>query len=442
MNKKTLIILLILIAALAYPWWRLKNNSTVFAKSIFDKATALGSWSYGAVDFSLSGSVNISGVQFTPAGFTQGFSIGSVSMETNIWHLLLSSELKMIESLPPNLRIQARNVAFSGAGSDLKETLVEQDYWPLVVGYQGGFGCGEITDRSFTMEQWQQIMPSNPLLDVELNYQNTGNFGLNFSMGVNARNYWYVNWSGTLELTDNSGKFTLQDALVERLYYTYSDAGFNQKRNDLCQQNHQDSFAAYRLHSAERLQQQLRVFLGGEMPQDISNIYQRSLYPETEVTAIFNLKDKQFLQYIFTGEQSDFLNSVDMEVAIDENDYSPVELKKIDYLAMDPELLKDQYEQKKKREEERLAELNKPKELIKTVKTTIGKQNHTSYVSVRDWGDAVGSKVMVTTKRGRPIFGRLKQVKGNEIVMISQYVTGTAEISVQRENILSLNLVR
>ncbi|WP_395374066.1 hypothetical protein [Marinicella sp. W31] len=441
MNKNKLIVLVILVAAVAYPWWRLKTQSEKFVETFFDKAASMGTWRYGEVKLALSGVIHVSNVQLTPTGYTQGFRIRSVDMETNIWDLLLTSELGLIEALPSNLTITAKDIQFMGAGNDLQEMIVERDYWPVVVGYQGGFGCGDEFDRSFSYQQWQQIMPNYPVFDMEINYQNTGNFGLNFGVGIQARDLWYVNWSGTLELTDNSGKFIFQDTLVEQLYYTYQDAGFNAKRNKLCQKNHQDSFAAYRLHSAERLQQQLRVLVSQEMTEEVSNWYQRSLFPDSEINAIFNFKNKEYLQRVFDGEQTDFLGQVDIEVALDESNYTPLDLRKINYLAMDPELLKDQYEQKKKREEERLAALNQPKELIKTVKTTIGKQNRTTYINIKNWDDAVGSKVVVRTRRGRPIFGRLKAVKGDEIIMTSQYVSGKAEISIQRGNILSLNLL-
>lgn len=433
--------LLILVVAVAAPWWRLKTQSEKFVETFFDKAASMGAWRYGDVNFSLSGDIRVSNVQLTPTGFTQGFRIRAVKMETNLWDLLLASELSLIQALPANLSINASGIQFFGSGNDLQESIVERDYWPAVVGYQGGFGCGDEFDRSFTYPQWQQMVNFNPVFDMEINYQNTGNYGLSFGIRLRARTLWQVNWSGTLELTDNNGEFTFQDALIERLYYTYQDVGFNTLRNQFCQRNHQDSFAAFRLHSSERLQQQLRVLLSQEMPQELSNWYQRSLFPDSEINAIFNLRDKQYVQRIFHGDQTEFLSRADIEVAIDENDYASLELEKINYLAMDPDLLKDQYEQKKKREEERLAALNQPKELIKTVKTTIGKKNSPSYVNVKDWNDAVGSKVVVRTRRGRPIFGRLKQVENDKIIMTSKYITGTAEIAVERKNILSLNLL-
>ena len=441
MNKNKLIVLVLLVAAVAYPLWRLKTQSEKFVETFFDKAAAMGAWRYGDVRLSPSGVIHVSNIQLTPTGYNQGFRISSAEMETNIWDLLFTTELGLIQALPANLSIAAKDVRFSASGNDLQKAIIEKDFWPIVAGFQGGFGCGEDFDRSFTYEQWQQMVPASPVFDVEINYQNTGNFGLNFGVGIQARNLWYVNWSGTLELTDNSGNFTFQDALVEQLYYTYQDAGFNAKRNGLCQKNHQDSFAAFRLHSAERLQQQLRVLVGQEMPEEISNWYQRSLSPDAEINAIFNLNDKQYVQRVLDGEQTDFLSQVNIEVAIDEGDYTPIELRKINYLAMDPELLKDQYEQKQKREEERLAALNQPKELIKTVKTTIGKKRGVTYIQIKDWTDAIGSKVVVRTRRGRPIFGRLKAVKNDEIIMTSQYVSGKAEISIQRGNIISLNLL-
>lgn len=426
----------------AYPWWRLKQQSLLFTESLFDKALPLGAWSYGSVSFALPNKIRIAGAEFVPAGYSQGFSVGRVEMEVDIWDLLLSSEMTILRTLPSNLTITASNVQLNNRDNDLHQAMINTGHWPLLVGYLGGFGCGEIADHVFSEQQWREIMGSgNPMYDVELTYHNTGNYGLDFSLGINADNLWYANWSGTLELTDNSNNFAIQDAIVNKVYYSYADNGFNQKRNEYCQKNHQDSFMAYGAHSAERLQQQLRVLVGKEMPENISHWYQRSLHAGTEVNVIFDFENKQYLQTLYGSSQSDFLNLASTEVAIDESEYLPLELKKINYLVMDPDLLKDQYEKKEEKERERLANLNKPKEVIKTVRTTIGKDSRNNLVSIKNWGEAVGEKVMVKTSRGKPIFGKLISIKGNEIIMSRKYLTGTAEISIKKNNVLSLNRV-
>jgi len=437
-NRNKIIVLAILVALVALPYWRIKQNSAFFADGIIDHLSALGEWSHQSVDASLNGQVKINQLSFRPTGYRQTIRIDSIEIRTDLKRLLLSSAEKLRAQVPKNMTLSFNNARVMSDGSDLQSDINRANYWPMAGMYLGAYGCGKGSGPSFTDQQWQQIFPSAPHFNLEVSYSLVDNYSLDFNININSPNNWFIAWSGTFTRPNDSERITFNENIIDKLYYYHSDQGFNQKRNALCAKENKDSFAAYRINSADEIQQYLRVYTGKEMPDFLSNQYQRALSEDIELNAIFTLEEPQYIFELAALSQEDFYKKSTIEAAMGENEYQTIELTDIDFLDLDMDTLRAEMEAKQKEAERLEAEANKPKELLKTVVHTIGKSNNEEII--KNWSNAVGRNIKVRTKRGRPIFGRLLAINDQQLTIASKYMRGKATITVAREDVVSMSV--
>ena len=439
-NKNKIIFLTIILAMVAIPYWRINHNSKFFVEGLMGHLSHLGDWTHQGVSTSLNGNITVSGIIFKPKGNKQSISIRTIDVQTDIKKLLFSNTQDLTTHVPNNMTMSMKDARFINNGSDVKEAAVASGFWPMTVGYLGAFGCGTGPGPSFTMAQWDQIS-ALPEFNVEVSYSLIDSYHLDFSLNLHAIDNWYIVWSGTLTRASDSSRITFNDTIIETLYYYHVDQGFNKKRNDFCADENNTSFAAYRLKSAEEIQQHLRVYAEKEMPQFLNNQYQRSLAENIEMNAIFKLNEPMYIYEFAALSQNEFLSQSGIEAAIGENDYQAIELADIDYLELDMETLRAEMEAKEQEAARKEAEANKPKELLKTVTYTIGGVNKNETL-VSDWSKAIGKNIKVRTKRGRPIFGKLLSINDKHITISSRYMRGNATLTVKKKDIQAMTLSR
>lgn len=441
MKNKNILIVVILIVLLALPWWRINHNSQFFVEGVFSQLSHLGDWDYQNYSVSISGDIAIEKVQFKPLGYRQVVNIESITLTTDVRDLLFTKATDLLFKLPPQLAVNFNHVQVADRTGDLQKKINAANYYPMVVGYLGAFGCGDNPGPSYSEQQWQKISPQPPVFDVKLTYALVDDFTLDFNVNINNIENWYVAWSGSLTRSNNEDHLTFHDAILDTLYYYYADQGFNKKRNDLCGTQKQSSFAGYRLNSAEALQQNLRVYAGGEMSQKLSNLYQRSLQSDVEYNAIFKLNEAKYIFEFAAWSQSQLLANSQIEAALGEQEYQAIQLSKIDYLNLDIDTLRSNMEQRQQLQEDQQAADNEPKKVVRQVKTHIGGQQRNETI-ISDWSTAVGQDVKIKTKRGRPIFGVLMAVNDQMVTVTTRFKSGDATISIQRKDVLSISTRR
>ncbi len=437
-NRNTLIVLVIIAALVGLPYWRIKHNSNFFVEGIMAHLNHLGEWTERSIDTSLNGEITINRLTFRPNGYRQQFTIDSIRVQTDMKKLLFTSSQQLITHVPNNMTLSFRNVRIANNDNDLQAAINRANYWPMAAGFLGAFGCGENPGPSFSDAQWQQIFPAAPSFDIEFSYSLVDNYHIDFNINTDSPNNWYIAWSGTLTRPNDDERIAFNDTVVDTLYYYHNDQGFNKKRNQVCATANKDSFAAYRLKSAEEIQKHLRVFAGQEMPDFLSNQYQRALSEGVEFNTIFNLRDPRYIFEVAEMSQMDYYANIDMEAALGENDYQKVALTDIDFLELDMDTLRAEMEAKQREAERLEAEANKPKELLKTITHKIGESRNETQIS--NWKLAVGKNVKVRTKRGRPIFGRLIDFNDKQVTLASKYMRGDATITVSRKDVLSISI--
>ncbi len=439
-NKNKLIVIAIIVALVALPYWRIKTNSKFFADGLLAHLSQLGEWNHQAVDVALSGEIIIKKLTFRPQGYRQNILIDAIEVHTDLKKLLFSSSSHLISHVPETMTLSFKNARVNDNANDLQVAINRANYWPMAGTFLGAFGCGEGSGPSFSDEQWQQIFPSNPNFDLELSYALVDDYHIDFNLNINNPENWFIAWSGTLTRTSDVERLAFNDTIVDTLYYYHSDQGFNQKRNQLCADDNKGSYAAYRLKSAEEIQKYLRVFANQEMPDFLSNQYQRSLAENMELNAIFDLRDPKYIFEVVGMSQMEYYAKVDIEAALGENEYQKIQLVNIDYLELDMDTLRAEMEAKQQETERIEAEANKPKELLKTITHSVGKG--VNEVTVRNWSQAVGQNIKVRTRRGRPIFGRLLAIDDKQLTIASKYMSGDATITVLRKDVLSMTVNR
>lgn len=440
-NKSKLIVLAILVAVLVVPYLQIKHNSKFFAEGILSQLGELGEWSNQGVDTALNGQVTLRNLSFRPTGYRQSISVDSIQVRTDIKKLLFSGSQELTSHIPKTMTLSFRNVRVVNAQSgDLQSAINRNNYWPMAGSYLGAFGCGKGSGPSFSNEQWQQIFKSTPSFDLEVSYSLLDDYHIDFNINIESPDNWFIVWSGTLTRPSDGERITFNETIVDTLYYYHSDQGFNQKRNSVCAAANRDSYSAYRLNSAEEIQKYLRVYAGKQMPDTLSNKYQRSLEEDVEMNAIFKLKEPKYLFQVAAMEQTEFYSQVDIEAAMGENEYQKIELIDIDFLDLDMDTLRAEMEAKQQEAERLEAEANEPKELLKIITTTIGKGSNE--VKISDWSKAVGQNIKVRTKRGRPIFGRLLAIDDEQLTIVSRYIRGDATITVLRKDVVSMSVSR
>jgi hypothetical protein len=441
MNKKNIIIIIIVIALLALPWWRIKHNSEFFVEGVMSQLSHLGDWSYQSHSVSISGDVAIQGVQFKPRGYQDVIHVASITVTTDARDLLFSKSTDLLVKLPPELTVNFNQVQMPGANSRLLKDILAGNYYPMVVGYLGAYGCGQGPGPSFTVEQWQAMNSLQPVFDVKLTYAQVDDYAIDFNLNINSPENWYTTWSGGLTRSSDDDRLSFHDTIVDTLYYYYADQGFNSKRNQLCGQDQQSTFSAYRLNSSDALQQALRIYAGGEMSPKLANQYQRSLQADVEYNAIFTLKEPKYIFEFAGWTQRELFSNSTIEAALGEQEYQAVELSKIDHLDLDIETLRRDMEQRETLLQQQKEEASKPKELIRRIKTHVGGQQKREY-TLQNWSDAIGQSVKVKTKRGRPIFGVLKAINANQVTVSTRFKSGDATINISRKDVLSISIAR
>jgi len=440
-NKSKIIVLSILVVAVALPYWQIKHNSKFFADGVLSHLGDLGEWTNQSVDTALNGQVTLKNLSFRPTGYRQTIAIDSIQIQTDTKKLLFSGSQKLITHIPKHMTLSFRNVrVINSQSNDLQSAINRANYWPMATNYLGAYGCGEGSGPSFSDNQWAQIFNSAPNFDVEVSYSLVDNYHIDFNINIESPDNWFIAWSGTLTRPSDIDRISFNETIVDTLYYYHSDQGFNQKRNEVCAAANRNSYSAYRLNSAQELQKYLRVYASQEMPNILSNQYQRSLEQGVELNAIFKFKEPRYLFEVASMNQTEFYGHVDIEAAMGENDYQKLELTDIDFLDLDVDTLRAEMEAKQQQAARLEAEANKPKELLKTIVTSIGKRNNE--VKINDWSQAVGQNIRVRTKRGRPIFGRLSAIDDKQLTIVSKYIRGDATITVLRKDVLSMSISR
>ena len=440
-NRSKLVILIILALLVALPYWRIKHNSQFFADGILSHLSELGEWSNQSSDAALSGQVTLKQLTFRPTGYRQTIAVDAIEVHTDMKKLLFSGSQKLITHIPKTMTLSFRNVRLVNSQSnDLQSAINRAGYWPVATSYLGAFGCGEGSGPSFSDVQWQEIFNSTPAFNMELSYSLVDDYHIDFNINIESPDNWFIAWSGTLTRPSDIDRISFNETIVDTLYYYHSDLGFNKKRNLVCAKANRDSYSAYRLNSADEIQKYLRVYAGQEMPDVLSNQYQRSLEENVELNAIFKLEEPRYLFEVAGMNQTEFYAQVDIEAALGENEYEKVQLADIDFLDLDVDTLRSEMEAKERRAARLEAEANKPKELLKTITTSIGKS--ANEVRINDWSQAVGRSIKVRTKRGRPIFGRLKAINSKELTIVSKYISGDATITVPRKDVVSMSVSR
>lgn len=435
-NKNKIIIIIIVAALVGLPYWRINSNSKVFADGVVNQLKKLGTWSFQSVDTELNGQITINDLRFVPKGFKQGMMVDSIEVHSDIRKLIFSSPVNLLQQLPKSMTLSLNQVQIDNNADDFITKTESQNYWPMVVGYLGAYGCGTAPGPGFSDTQWDGIFDSQPEFNIEISYSQVDDYHLDFNFNIDSPSNWYIAWSGTLTRTSDVPEITFEDTILETLYYYHVDKGFNQKRNAYCATENNDSFAAYRLKSAEEIQKYLRVYAGKELPQFLSNQYQRSLAENIEVNAIFKFREPLYLEEFANMAQKEFFSSIELEAAIGENPYQAIELSDIDFLELDMETLRAEMEAKQKEAARLEAEANKPKELLKTITHTMGGTKN-EYV-IDDWNTAIGQNIKIRTKRGRPIFGRLLSIDDTHLTIASRYMRGDVTMTVAKSNVVSM----
>ncbi|WP_154224206.1 hypothetical protein [Marinicella rhabdoformis] len=437
MNNNKIIALVVIALLVGLPFWRIQSNSKYFVEGVMGHLGTLGEWKHSQMESSLDGEIRLKRLTFIPAGKRQGYQIDSMRIHADVWDLLLKDSRDLVALAPHSLGINLYGVRFNGNGNDLVEEVYGNNFWPLVAGHLGSFACGEGENDTFSQSQWQTMYPGGLSHDIEITYQLSDALNIDFSVNVQTSDAWYITWSGSLTRSSDVPRITFNDTIVDTLYYYHADQGFNIKRNEMCAKKHRNSFAAFRLDSANQLQQLLRALVAKDMPEKLNNLYQRSLAAESEVNAILKLDEPKYMFELAGVPQNDILAASSLEVALGENEYEKVELKAIDHLDLNMDLLRLQMEaQEKKAEAE--AEANKPKELIKVITHQIGKQKSSN--NLTNWNDAIGKNVRIKTKRGRPIFGKLMSMDAKQLTVSTRYMSGNATLTVPRHEVMSVGL--
>ena len=277
-NRTKLIVLAILVALLALPYWQIKHNSKFFAEGVLSHLGDLGEWTHQSVDTAFNGQITLKKLTFRPTGYRQSIAIDSIQVHTDMKKLLFSGSQKLISHLPKTMTLSFRNArVLSSKSSDLQSAINRANYWPMAASYLGAFGCGEGSGPSYSDAQWQQIFSNTPNFDLEVSYSLVDNYHIDFNINIESPNNWFIVWSGTLTRPSDVERISFNETIVDTLYYYHSDQGFNEKRNRVCAAANRDSYSAYRLNSAEEIQKYLRVYTGQQMSDSLSNQYQRSL---------------------------------------------------------------------------------------------------------------------------------------------------------------------
>ncbi len=442
MKNKIIGLILTMVVLAVYPTWRYFNHANVFAKALINHASPLGKWSYGSVSSSFSGKVTVRNLKFVPSGYKQGFDIENITITTEPMFLLKTSADKLDYMLPQTLTLSVNGAQMTRNSNDIDEVLRNESMWMLMAGFAGSFGCDRDSFTSFNEKDWQGVIAPDQMFNMDLYYSRQIDGTLDVDLILDAENLFSTTWSSNLRSSYNEEQISINELLVDKLFYYYLDNGFNQKRNDICKQNYESSFAAYRLSSAQHVQNYLRSYYSKELPDVLINMYQRQLVPDVEFSASISLDEMSYLSEIVNKNQISFYENASVEIAGNDQKYIPITFKGIDYTKIDSDILKKENLKRQQREEdERLAKEKIKKNKYTKVLHRIGGKK-AEKLSISKLSQVIGKKLRIKTHRGRPISGYLISINNGTISIETKYKTGNAKIIVDIEEITSIEMMK
>ena len=438
--KNKIIIIIVLISILAYPLWRYFHHSEVFAKAVVGHLSQVGEWSYRSISGKLNGLVTIRGLTLTPKNYDQKISIDTIDIKTSPLFLFSSSQSELNYLLPETLSISFNSIILENNATDLEDHLKDQSFWILMAGYAGSFGCKRESYSSFDDSTWQKLFDKNQYFNLDLYYARQQDGSLDLDLIVDAENQFSTTWSGNLQSSYNDKEIIIEELIVDKLFYSYLDNGFNLKRNNVCKENYKSSFAAYRLSSADHVQKYLRTYYEKELPPLLISWYQRMLAPDVEYNAIISLNERMYLNDIFSKNQRKIFENSVVEIATQGNEYLPVKLVDIDYRNKDSERLKIE---SIKKEEQLIAKENTKKtyNALKPKISTIGKIS-SKKIPKNKLANYINQRLRIKTQRGRPITGNLVKIKDGLATIQFNYKSGTATLDVKLKSIATIELIK
>jgi hypothetical protein len=442
---KNILIVILTVAAVIFglSLWQTDKRAKILVDNLAESAAAAGKWSWSGISNKTDGTVVIRNVRFEPSGFRQGVDIDEIILTLDPLFLLKAKEYELRNYLPNHLNIELNGVRLRQNGpQDFQQALLDRSYWPAVVGYMGAPGCGENGPLAFSMDQWQAMLGGEPV-DYHLNfyYQHLGNGEIDFQADTEAQNLWLSSWSGQMKSAVGGDEFAFEDLLLKDLFYYHQDNGFNERRNQVCADRYQGSFAAYRKNSAQTVQNLVRAIAGKELPDKLLNWYQRSLLPEAQFFAEFHLPRTVYLDEIFSMPQKDFLAAGEVLVGLGESEPEAVTLRPISYEKVDSDTFVKAYREeiRKQQAQDKAAEQPAKKKKQAPAKRVIGGKT-VRYRTVDDIQQAIGKKARIRTKKGRVIHGVVRQVSDSTVVVQVHYLSGSAEFNLPRKEIESVEL--
>lgn len=443
--KNKLITLLIILAVLAvYPVWRYTSNAKIFTNAILSHVSNMGEWEYSSTHSGFDGKITIRNLIFTPNGYTQGFNIGSAIISTNPMFILKTSAYKLEYMLPETLSISLNTATLDSKGYDMETMFKERSLWMLIAGYAGSFGCSRDSYTSFDDASWKDIFYREQIYNVDLYYSRQENGTLDVDLLLDAENQFTSTWSSNLKTSYVDKQIVVDELIVDKLFYSYLDNGFNSTRNDACKKNHKSSLAAYRLSSSENVQKYFRSNYAKELSQVLISLYQRLLVPDIEYNTIITLDERKYLTDIYSIGQKELLVNSMVEISTTQNEYLPVTLTEIDYKGIDMDVIKKENLAREINNAKKREEALKPKtakDYLKPKIFTTGKKN-TRILSVTKIRTVINRRVRLKTTRGRPITGYLRSVDGDIVTIETKYKTGIAVLSVELSKISSVELMK
>jgi len=441
MKTKILSFLLVIVLLSIYPIYRYVTNAKSFAEAMFGHVSKMGNWTFSSINSNFDGKITIRNINFTPKNRAQGFDIGSIVIKTQPMFLLKSNPNELSYILPETLSISVNSASLNNKSNDIYESLKQKNLWMMLVGYAGSFGCNRENYTSFDDETWNKILQDDQVFNVDFYFSRQSNGGLDVDLILDAENMFSSTWSSTLKSSYNEDQIVIDELLVDKLYYSYLDNGFNLSRNNACIQNYKSSFAAYRLSSAEHVQKYLRVNYSKELPDTLINWYQRVLAPDTEYNAIISLGNKMYVSDFYNSNQIDILESSIVEISTTGNEYIPVNLKEIDYTKIDPDLLISENIKKKEKAdiEKQLANKQKHSQMKTTVIRT--GSSGTRVIDLNNLNSVINKRVRIKTIRGRPVKGVITNLSQGLLTLNSNFKTGTSTITIPIDKISSVELL-
>ena len=169
-TQTKIIILIIILALLAIPYWRINKNSDFFVEGLMGHLGKLGVWNNQGIETALNGQITTRNLSFVPNGYQQTFNIQSMEVQTDIKKLLLSGSRELVTHVPNSSTMNMRNVTFGGNGNDLYQAVRSASFWPMVVGFLGAPGCADEDLFTYSEPQWRQLFPQAPAFNIEVTY--------------------------------------------------------------------------------------------------------------------------------------------------------------------------------------------------------------------------------------------------------------------------------